>query len=439
MTQIHHCLNRSEFARYHGWSMMFVSCLMLAACGGGGSSSSSTTTTTTTTTTTITTPPPTTSPPPVSSSCALTAQTGSFAASANARISFYRTLAGLPNLVTDPLLVKSAGNHANYLSLLPTASVRSHTEVAGMPCFTGVAVSDRLAAVGDTDTFAGEDFAQASLISGSDTVDLLFDAVYHRMSFLTNFGKIGVAWQSSTVSPNHLLTINMAGQGTGYGTSQPLVTYPASNQTNVPLDWLVDEIPCPLGCSQTGTLVGYPISIQTGGRNLHVTSFTLTDGSGLVSGTLLTPTTDPNLVGTNDRAAFIPQTHLLSNTTYTAQVIGTLDGAPLTKTWVFTTLTVSPLQLTSSVSTAVPKDGTFDLTFSGGSQNYNPQSGTIFTFSFSATSTSAPQPIDGVIQTANSYRFTNNGKCTISTGCNVNIQGTDSLGNTATTVVFVLP
>lgn len=429
MNQILCRSNASASTHLHGWSGLILSCLVLSACGGGGGSSSPP----------ATSPPSTISPPPSSLGCVLTAQTGSFADSANARISFYRNLVGLPNLVTDALLVKSAGNHANYLSSLPSVSDRSHTEIAGSPCFTGVTVSDRVAAVGAMETFVGEEFTQSNLVSGADSIDLLFDAIYHRMGLLANFGKIGVAWQSSKIEPFHILTLNLAGQGTGYGSGQSLVTYPVSNQTNVLLDWLVNESPCPLGCSKTGSLVGYPLSIQTSGHRLQVNSFTLMDSSGLVNGTVLTPATDPNLVGSSDRAAFIPHTHLTSNTTYTAQVIGTLDGAPLTKTWFFTTLTVTPLQLTSSVNTVIPKGGTFDLTFSGGSQNYKTETGVIFTLAYTGTSTSAPRPVDVTVQTANSYRLTNNGQCTISTGCTVDITGTDSLGNAATATVVVRP
>lgn len=434
---------------------------VLAGCGGGGGTS-------TTTTTTVSTPTPVT-PAPVTTptACSLTAQTGGIASGALAQLNHYRSTAFLgaslsPALLlnSDANLVTAAGNHSNYLSLLTSSSAtvdpRAHDEVSTNPCFTGTTVSARIAATGDTDTVVGEDFSETSLATavvstdatlaanaGASIVDGLFSAVYHRMSLLSNFTNAGVAWQKST-NPNlppTILTIDLAQHQVN--TYSNFITYPYSGQTGVLVDWLVDENPCPLGCSNTGTLAGFPITIQTDGRALVISSFTVTSSGGNVSGQVLTATAgtysaDANLVAEHayDRAAFVPLASLSPNTTYTATVIGTSGGTAFTKTWTFTTLPITAVHLTSSAST-VAVGGTFDVTFSGGSQNYNSTS----PLSWSSVNGSGSTAISlSYVQLAsNSYRFTYNGNCTLSAGCPVTFTGTDSQGNTGTTLVTVSP
>jgi len=207
------------------------------------------------------------------------------------------------------------------------------------------------------------------------------------------------------------------------------------------IDWFVDENPCPLGCSNTGALAGFPITIQTDGRALVISSFTVTSSGGSVSGSVLTGTAgtysaDANLATEHDRAAFVPTAPLSPNTTYTVTVVGTSGGAAFTKVWTFTTLPITAVHLTSSAST-VAVGGTFDVTFSGGSQNYNSTS----PLSWSSLNGSGSTAISlSYVQLAsNSYRFTYNGNCTLSTGCPVTFTGTDSQGNTGTTLVTVSP
>lgn len=430
----------------------------LTGCGGGGG---------TTTTTTTVTSPTTSTPVATATACSITAQTGDIASGALAQLNSYRSAAFLgaslsPALLlsSDANLVKAAGNHANYLSLLPSSSPnidpRTHDEVSTNPCFTGVDVSARIAATGNTDKIVGEDFSETSLATavvsndatlaanaGASIVNGLFDAVYHRMSLLSNFTHAGVAWQSSsnTNLPPTILTIDLSQRQ--INSYSNLITYPYSGQTGVLLDWLVDESPCPLGCNNTGALAGLPITIQTDGRALVVSSFTVTSISGSVLGTVLTAkagaySADANLIAENayDRAAFVPNAPLSPNTTYTVTVVGTTGGAPLNKSWTFTTLAMTPLKLTSSAST-VSVGGTFDVTVSGGSQNYN--STTPLKYSALNTSGAPAVSLSSVQLASNSFRFTYNGQCTISAGCPVTFTGTDTSGNTGTTQVTVLP
>lgn len=438
---------------------LLVCIAVLTGCGGGGGG------TTTTTTTTTTTPPVST--PTTPTACSLTAQTGGIAAGALTQLNQYRNAAFLGASVSstsllssDANLITAAGNHANYLSLLTSASAtvdpRTHDEVSTNPCFTGTTVSARIAATGDTDTVVGENFSETSIATavvsadatlaanaGASIVDGLFNAVYHRMSLLSNFTNAGIAWQKST-NPNlppTILTIDLAQHQVN--TYSNFITYPYSGQTGVLVDWLVDENPCPLGCNNTGALSGYPITIQTDGRTLVVNSFTITNAGSNVPGYVLTATAgtytaDANLVAEHayDRAAFVPQSSLSPNTTYTATVVGTTGGVAFTKTWTFTTLTMAPLHLTSSAST-VAVGGTFDVIFSGGSRNYN--STTPISWSASNGPGASAISLSYVQLASNSYRFTYNGNCTLSAGCPVTFTGTDSQGNTGTMQVTVSP
>ncbi|MDE2420519.1 MAG: hypothetical protein KGO49_04985 [Gammaproteobacteria bacterium] len=424
---------------------------VLSGCGGGGGTS---------TTTTVSTPTPVTTP----TACSLTAQTGGIASGALAQLNHYRnvTFAGAslsPLLFSaDANLTTAAGNHANYLSLLvsPSANVdpRAHDEVSTNPCFTGTTVSARIAATGNTDSMVGEDFSETSIATsvvsndatlaanaGASIVDGLFNAVYHRMSLLSNFTNAGIAWQKSA-NPNlppTILTIDLSQHQAN--TYSNFITYPYSGQTDVLIDWLVDENPCPLGCSNTGALAGFPITIQTDGRALVISSFTVKSASGSVSGNVLTATAgtyaaDANLANEHDRAAFVPLAPLSPNTTYTVTVVGTTGGVAFTQTWTFTTLPITAVQLTSTAST-VAVGGTFDVTFSGGSQNYNSTS----PLSWSSVNASGSSAVSlSYVQLAsNSYRFTYNGNCTLSSGCPVTFTGTDSQGNIGKVQVTVSP
>jgi uncharacterized protein YkwD len=450
------------------WQWLFPSLMVCAAaltgCGGGGGGTSESTPLPVAPV--VPTISPTTNPTPTA--CSLTIQTGGIATGAMTQLNQYRSEAFLgaslsPALLldSDPNLVTAAGNHANYLSLLvppdSTTDPRNHDELATNPCFTGTKVSARIAAAGNTDKVVGENFSETSIASavvsadptlatnaGASILDGLFSAVYHRMSLLSNFTHAGIAWQSSSIAnlPPTILAIDLSQHQ--MNTYSNLITYPYSGQMGVMLDWLVDESPCPLGCNNTGALAGLPITIQTDGRALVISSFTVTSPSGNVAGKVLTATAgstylaDPNLIDENayDRAAFVPLAPLTANTNYTVTVSGTTGGVQFTKSWIFTTLANTPLQLASSAST-VSVGRTFDITLSQGSQNYHSN----HPLSYSAINGPGASSISlsSVQLASNRYRFTYNGQCTISTGCPVTFTGLDTVGNTATTLVTVMP
>ncbi len=439
------------------YTVLIAHVLLLAGCGGGGSDS--------TAIIPITIPAPINPPVIPPTACSLTFETGDIASGALDQLNRYRSVAFLgasvspaPLLSSDGNLVKAAGNHSNYLSLLalPASNLnpRTHDEVSTNPCFTGMNILNRVRATGNTDPLVNENFSETYIATaavssdptlaanaGATILNGLFDAVYHRMSLLSNLTHAGVAWQTSSVAslPPTILTIALSRRGSALSYSN-LITYPYSGQTGVLLDWRVDESPCPLGCNKTGDLVGLPISIQTDGRKLEISSFTVSStASGNVAGTVLTATSgrlyaaDPNLVAENafDRAAFIPSAPLLPNTTYTVSVVGTTGGVAFNKSWTFTTLAATPLTMTSSKST-VSVGETFDLTFSGGSQNYNTP--LVFEIANPDTPSATAAPL-----ASNLYRVTYTGQCTISTGCPVTFTKKDSSGNTATVQVTVMP
>ncbi len=434
---------------------LIMSALALAGCGGGGSES--------TAIIPITNPPITN--PPVATPCALTAQTGGIAQGALDRLNSYRrdaffAAAVSPALLSaDANLVKAAGNHSNYLSLLTPSNLRTHDEDSINNCFTGTNILDRVRATGNTDPLVAENFSETSITSaavkddsilaplaGASILNGLFNAIYHRMSLLSNLTHAGVAWQTSTAaSPPTILTVVMSRRGAASIYSN-LITYPYRGQTGVLLDWRVDESPCPLGCNNTGALVGLPISIQTDGRRLVISSFTVSSTlSGNVAGTVLTATAagtipaDKNLAAENtfDRAAFIPSAPLLPSTIYTVTVVGTTGGVAFNESWTFTTLALTPVAVTSNQST-VPVGGTFDLTFSGGSQNYNVSPSLSWSI-VNGPGASSALSLSSVPLSSNRYRLTSAGQCTITTGCDVTFTGKDTKGATATAVVKLMP
>jgi uncharacterized protein YkwD len=430
---------------------LLVCVLALAGCGGGGES-------------TVTVPiinPPIINPP-VATPCSLTAETGDIAQGALDQLNRYRSAvfgSSVSSVLSkDTNLVKAAGNHSNYLSLLASSSPRTHDEASSNPCFTGMNILDRVVATGNTDALVAENFSETSIATavvkndpilaasaGASILNGLFDAVYHRMSLLSNLTHAGVAWQTSTVAnlPPTILTVVLSRRGSAASYSN-LITYPYSGQTSVLLDWRVDESPCPLGCNKTGDLVGLPISIQTDGRRLEISSFTVSSTSGNVAGTVLTATAgrsyaaDQNLVAENafDRAAFIPTAPLLPNKTYTVSVVGTKGGVAFNQSWAFTTLALTPLAISSSKSTVAVGE-TFDVTFTGGSQNYNVSESLKWSITFRSDASPISLPIAQLAP--NRYRFTYTGQCTILTGCPATFTGKDTNNNTATALVTLMP
>ena len=86
--------------------------------------------------------------------------------------------------------------------------------------------------------------------------------------------------------------------------------------------------------------VGYPVSVHANlTSSLAVQSFTIHahGSSANLTTRLLSQATDPNMADNTSAAAIIPLTTLAAGTTYDVSFSGSIDGAPVSKTWSFTT------------------------------------------------------------------------------------------------------
>ena len=172
-----------------------------------------------------------------------------FAASADqqsalSRVNFYRNqAAALPPAGIATALDLSAQAHASYNSTNPTNwSVSPHDETIADQDFVGVAFWNRTSYFGYNPANAvSEDAAQATAAA---SVDEWMNTVYHRLPIMS-YLYTDIGFGLSQLNGN-LNTIMDFGNLSGVAPASRVVnTYPASNQTNVPIDW-TGEGPCPV-------------------------------------------------------------------------------------------------------------------------------------------------------------------------------------------------
>ena len=168
----------------------------------------------------------------------------------------YRSIAGLPRFRLDRAINLSAKAHADYDA---AHNMSGHREQPGQAGFTGVAYWDRLPYFGYNFP-TGEVMAWATGMTPAMAVDIWIDSVYHRMPFMdhgnTDIGE-GDA-PGTRQMPG--VTINFGGRDHVPPVRRLIVTYPANNQTDVPLDFNPrEEGPNPLPGQG---VVGYPISLH---------------------------------------------------------------------------------------------------------------------------------------------------------------------------------
>lgn len=309
-------------------------------------------------------------PPP---SVTAPSPTNDLATDGLAWLNYRRGLIGLPPYTRNSQLDQAALAHAKYLALHNTSDI--HTEVVGNPEFTGINPSNRIATAGYTTTRSGENIAyDSSLNPARDFTDSLIAAPYHRQTQFDFYKDAGTGVTRSTQS--HYV-INF-GDLNNWLPANEIMAYPAPGQTNVHLDWVVNEVPNPLP-DKSMQRVGYPVSLHAGPNDtLQVDSVTLIDTKrNAVNGQLVTTRTDNNQPLRN-YAFWIPLQALAPNTQYMATATGRLNTLPFTLTWSFTTLTVQPLTITPSTATLLPGSSTFTVT--GGTQQYTLSAGSKYSF-----------------------------------------------------------
>ena len=255
------------------------------------------------------------------------------AATALAAVNAARAQAGLPAVRVDPRLRDSALAHTWYWffnNASPTvAKLGIHRETPGLPGFAGARALDRAQTFGWHDGPIGEDITHRG-DPGAAVADWL-DSVYHRFPIMRpELTAIGFADAEIGNLPMEDMEF-----GFGYqtGPAHAPVDYPVDGQTGVPTSFFDNELPDPVPAGAPRT-TGYPVTVTFDQySSASVSRFTLVgpDGAELAAYILL-PSAD-----TENSASLLPQRPLAAHTTYTARLVGTVDGRGLDRSWRFTT------------------------------------------------------------------------------------------------------
>ncbi|MFC0253546.1 CAP domain-containing protein [Massilia consociata] len=322
----------SYMPRWRSLIAALVAASSLVACGGGGGGTGGQ----------AAVAPAAGSPPPTgtgtpSGGAAAPAQTYDIAVDGRNWINYRRTQAGMPTVTENAQINNAALGHSEYLR---TNNVMSHDQTAGKPGFTGATLRERLNAAGYTIPLSG--YAFGEVISGTTNgngffmAEELITAIYHRfVMFEPKFREIGTGAATSANGYSYF-TANFATRG-GFGpgiAANTVVTWPFSGQTGVTPNFYSDsEEPDPVPNINE---VGYPISVHANiDAPVTMQAFTVRPRGGA---NLQVQVVNPTGSATQRTAvAIVPLAPLRANTTYEVSFSGTVNGAPVTRDWSFTT------------------------------------------------------------------------------------------------------
>ncbi len=248
------------------------------------------------------------------------------------KLNGYRVPLGLPPVAVDSAIAEGAEAHAYFFLFnygqAQLGGLGIHTEDPTLPGFTGENSLLRSRYFGYGGTRGGEVINH--VFSPQANVQSWVDSVYHRFPILDHETRVeGYGEAQIGIVSISVMDFGFAGPAP----ADPIV-YPAAGQKDVPAAFIGNEIPNPV--PQTGAYpTGYPVTLQVGGADkLTVTSGRLLDAEGKeVPSYTLAPGTS-NLG--NNEWALLARLPLTSGATYTAEVIGQINGRDFSKRWTFT-------------------------------------------------------------------------------------------------------
>ncbi len=315
----------------------------LSGCGGGGDNNSNSQPATGTPSTPTTPPVVTTD-----STVIMVAPAGNYAdadrLAAYNYLNTQRVTCGFGALAQSAALDRAAQAHADFVATNVDAGhpdAYSHTENASYPGFTGALPIDRANSQGYGGVSAGENLAaeDTALLAAKG----LLTVAYHTLGTLRVDRDIGLGISKKTATfatPITVVTLGLRSSSDAqYVDSKTVVTFPCDGQSGVTTTHFA-ELPNPLpGRDLAKNPAGRPIIVKIrAGQTLSVSDFSVaTAGGTSVKATLLTKATDPNQYVLDNEAVLIPDLPLTAKTTYTAKLVGTNNGQPISKTWSFTT------------------------------------------------------------------------------------------------------
>jgi uncharacterized protein YkwD len=265
--------------------------------------------------------------------------TGDMASDGLNWFNFRRKQMGLAALSRNAQIDTAAQNHSNYQAQNDQIT---HDELAVRRGFTGVSVLDRLRAaqysIPVSNYAYGEVISSTPDTNGINAAEDLIAAIYHRfVIFEPKFLEAGAASVTAGSGYTYFTTdfatrsLDSGGLGTG-----GLVVYPFNNQQNLPTVFFSNqEQPDPVPDRNE---VGYPVSVHVDITSvLAVQSFTIRPRGGAVLATRLLKQETDDEIGEPTVAAIIPLAVLQPQTVYDVHFTGSVDSAPVTLDWSFTT------------------------------------------------------------------------------------------------------
>lgn len=242
------------------------------------------------------------------------------------RVNAFRKAAGLGSVSLDANLSKGCMEHAEYMKknkgTQAMEGLNAHTQRADLPGATAAGAACGKAA----DLFPGvTDLASA--------VDGWMAGIYHRRPMMDPaLTKVGFGY--AKLDDGSYMAALMFAKTKTSASGWP-VAYPASAQTDVPLEYGA-EIPNPIPNNGRG---GYAVTLQFPPFD-KVTGVkaTLTAGTSAVPIYLSDPDHPATSFGQYGVVSLIPKQALDPSTKYTVKIDATWNGKPQTWSWSFTTL-----------------------------------------------------------------------------------------------------
>lgn len=314
----------------------------LSACGGGGGATPATAPGAAAPAPVAVAAPA--APAPVAAGYAAGSQQGEAFALLNAE----RSKCGFGTLNQSAALDRAANAHANFLA--ENGVQFGHTEVAGLPFFSGVEEKDRAAAAGYLDPVGAVLAASTGTLAASQayTVDLqvrdILGAPFHLLSATDDYLDAGVGYASKLngTKESKALNITLGRPGGIPLDGGKIYTYPCEGSAGVN-GFLINESPSPIpsDLAQDLKLYGTPIAVKVrSGKVLTLTSVTITPSAGgpAVPNQIVSQANNPQpALMRSDSAYVLPMSPLTAGASYTVKVDGTNSGSPFSKTFSFTT------------------------------------------------------------------------------------------------------
>jgi len=256
-----------------------------------------------------------------------------------------RLACGFGAVRQNEALDNSAYAHADYLSFNVgernlTPADMNDTESQDLPAFTGQTPLDRAARQGYPASSVRELVGKwHSIYLG---VRYAMATAYGPQLLLSGYRDIGLGGMMMLdgSSPEAMvldfgIPANQSPQLLG---GRDVATLPCDGQKGL-FSMYTPFGPVPVAGREMATNpLGRPVvAMVRAGQTLAVTSFTLTLHGHAVPATLLTAASDPNKLIKPNFVALIPDQPLQPQATYTARLVGTNNGAPVDKSWSFTT------------------------------------------------------------------------------------------------------